>query len=262
MVEDPDTRRLVELGLTRYEASAYVALTRRGRASGAEVARLALLPRQRVYDVLEALTRRGLATVVPGRPALYVAAEPEQALGRLLDQRREHLERLERDVAETLTRLAPAYAAGREANDPLEFIEVLREPAAIAKRFAQLEASAEREILVFTKPPYALEPARNVAGLELLRRKVEARSVYERSIYDDEAHVGAVRDFVEAGEQARVVDELPLKLVLVDERVAMFTMEDPVAGERALTIMIVEHPSLARVLKIAFDAVWRSAADF
>ena len=51
-----------------------------------------------------------------------------------------------------------------------------------------------------------------------------------------------MRSFVAAGEQARVVDELPLKLVLIDERVALFTMEDPVAGTPELTIMIVEHP--------------------
>jgi hypothetical protein len=54
--------------------------------------------------------------------------------------------------------------------------------------------------------------------------------------------VEAVRRFVEVGEQARVVDHLPLKLVVIDERVALFTMEDPVSGAKDLTIMIVEHP--------------------
>lgn len=47
-VEAPDTQSLVDLGLTGYEASAYLPLTRRGQATGAEVARLAELPRQRV----------------------------------------------------------------------------------------------------------------------------------------------------------------------------------------------------------------------
>ncbi len=257
-----DTQRLVELGLTRYEASAYLALTRRGRATGAEVARLAALPRQRIYDVLDALVGRGLATVTPGRPARYVAVAPQEALGQLLDQRRAGLERLERDVADTVSRLTPAFEAGRVENDPLNFIEVLREPGAIAKRFAELEASTQREILVFTKAPYALDPANNVAGLELLKRNVEARSVYERAIRDDARHVEAVRTFIAAGEQARVVDELPLKLVLIDERVAMFTMENPVAGDPELTIMIVEHGSLARLLKLAFEAVWAKALPF
>jgi hypothetical protein len=39
-------------------------------------------------------------------------------------------------------------------------------------------------------------------------------------------------------------------------------MEDPVAGAPALTIMIVEHPALARLLKLSFERVWESAEDF
>ena len=93
-------------------------------------------------------------------------------------------------------------------------------------------------------------------------RRIAARSVYERSLYDDPAQAEVVRRFVAAGERARVVDELPLKLVLIDERLALFTMEDPVAGSAGLTIMIVEHTALARLLKLAFERVWESGEDF
>ena len=254
---DPDARTLVSLGLSGYEAAAYLALTRRGQAAGAEVARLAGLPRQRIYDVLDSLVGRGFATVQPGRPALYAPAEPAAALRRLVDERRAGLEALEREAADAVARLTPAYEAGRGAGEPLEFVEVLREPAAIARRFAELETAAEREILVFTKPPYAVEPEANVEGLRLLERKIEARSVYERSIYDHPAQVAAIERFVAAGEQARVVDRLPLKLVVIDERVALFTLEDP-----ALAIMVVRHSSLARLLKVAFEAVWAQAEAF
>lgn len=93
-------------------------------------------------------------------------------------------------------------------------------------------------------------------------RKIEARSVYGRSIYDRPADVAAIRAFIDAGEQARVVDELPIKLVLIDERVALFTLDDPIAGPPEVTIMIVEHPSLAQLLKIAFEAVWEAGSAF
>src|SRR4051812_614941 len=261
-IDDGIGRQLAELGLTGYEASAYVALTRRGEATASEVASIAELPRQRIYDVLEGLVAKGFATIKPGRPARYTAASPDEALWSAFDRRQQEIAQLERGIAETIERLTPAYRAGREADDPLRFIELLREPAAIAKRFTALEASAEREILVFTKQPYAVQPAENVEGLELLGRRIEARSVYERSIYGDPAHAEAVRSFIAAGEKARVVDELPLKLVVIDERVAMFTLEDPVAGSGGLTIMIVEHPAVSRLLKLAFEAVWASGAPF
>jgi hypothetical protein len=55
---------------------------------------------------------------------------------------------------------------------------------------------------------------------------------------------------------------LPLKLVIIDESTVMFGMEDPVAGESELTIMVVEHPQLASILKIAFDTVWEQGLSF
>ena len=253
---------LIDLGLSGYEASAYLALTRRSRATGAEVARLAGLPRQRIYDVLNGLVARGLASVEAGRPARYTAVAPDEAVGTLLAVQRARLAQLEQNAAEAVARLTPTYRDGRGEDNPLDYIEVLRDPTAIGGRFAELEAAAEHEILVFSKPPFAVEPADNIAGLELLERRIEARSVYERSVYDERSHVDAVRRFIAAGEQARVVDELPLKLVLIDERIALFTMEDPVAGAPALTIMIVEHPALARLLKLAFERVWESAEEF
>jgi len=260
--QPPETTLLQTLGLNRYEAGAYVALTRRGRATGAEVARLAGLPRQRIYDVLDGLVGRGLATVEPGRPAYYAAVDPDHAIALLVDAHRASLEEVERDAARAIALLAPSYRAGRAETDPLNYIEVLREPAAIAKRFGELQAGARSELLIFTKPPYAVEPSENTEGLDLLSRGVVARSVYERSVYDDDAVVGAVRQFVTLGERARVVDHLPLKLVIIDERVAVFTMEDPVAGATDLTIMIVEHPGFAGLLKLAFEHVWESGEEF
>ena len=90
----------------------------------------------------------------------------------------------------------------------------------------------------------------------------EARSVYEYSVFEDAAVTEGVRRFVEAGEMARFVPTLPLKLVIIDERIVMFGMEDPVAGKSDLTIVVVEHPSLAAILKIAFNAVWEQGLTF
>lgn len=251
----PTPDDLVQLGLTAYEAKAYLALIRRDLSTASEVARVGGLPRQRVYDVLGSLVEKGLASARPGSPARFSAAPPEVALERLLGERRHELARLEREAKRIVDELAPAYLAGQAHSNPLEYIEVLRDRAAIAKRFDELQAGAKREILVFTRPPYAIAPRANVEGLRLARR-VRSRSVYELSIFDDPPSLEAVRDFLAAGSEARFVPELPLKLVIIDEAIVMFGMEDPVAGTPDLTIVVVEHHSLAGLLKVAFDAVW------
>jgi len=131
----------------------------------------------------------------------------------------------------------------------------------ITERFNELQANVKREILVFTRPPYALPPAENVEGLRMLSEHT-AKGVYEFSLFDDAGDVDAVRRFIAAGEEARFVPELPLKLAIIDETIVMFGMQDPLAGRADLTIVVVEHPSLAHVLKLAFLAVWEQGLTF
>lgn len=253
--------QLTRLGLTSYEAKAYLTLIRRDSFTAAQVARQSGLPRQRIYDVLGSLVQKGLAAARPGNVVKYAATPPELAIELLLAAHRDELAQMERDAQLMVTDLKPAFEAGQEHTDPLEYIEVLRDKRAINERFAELQAAVKREILVFTKPPYATPPQENVEGLEVIQTH-EARSLYEFSVFDDPAVARGVQRFVEAGEQARFVPSLPLKLVIIDETIVMFGMEDPVAGSSELTIVVVEHQSLARVLKTAFDSVWDSGLSF
>jgi sugar-specific transcriptional regulator TrmB len=254
-------RTLSELGLTKYEARVYLALTRRGSSTAAETARVAGIPRQRIYDVLSSLVTRGLAATRPGQVTKYVATPPNDAIEALVSDHREQLERLERESRVLAETLSPAFDEGQVYEDPLEYIEVLRDRRAINQRFGELQAGIEKEILVFTKPPYATPPEENVEGLEVTQSHA-VYSVYELSIFDDPQNVAGVRRFVEAGERARFVEELPLKLVIIDERIVLFGMEDPVAAGADLTMLVVEHPSLAQVLKIAFMHVWEEGRTF
>jgi HTH-type transcriptional regulator, sugar sensing transcriptional regulator len=253
--------RLVRLGLTTYEARAYVSLVRRDSFTAAQVSRQSGLPRQRIYDVLSSLVGKGLASTRPGSVVKYAAIDPEAAIERLVAARREAMAEIERDAAALIATLGPEFAAGQAHSDPLEYIEVLRDRGAINERFAELQAGVKREILVFTKPPYATPPQENVEGIEVTRSHV-ARSVYEFSVFDDPETTEGVRRFIEAGEEARFVEQVPLKLVIIDEAIVMFGMQDPVGGRSELTIMVVEHPSLASTLKLAFGSVWDDGLTF
>jgi sugar-specific transcriptional regulator TrmB len=251
----------MSLGLTSYEAKAYLALLRRDSSSAADVARIGAIPRQRIYDVVASLVEKGLASQHPGSPAKYTPVSPKFAIERLLSNRREELAELEQEGRAMIQALSGMFADGRKHTDPLEYIEVLRDSRAINERFRELQEGIEREILVFTKPPYATPAQENVQGLGVASMH-EARSVYELSAFDDPEFSEGVRRFVQVGEEARFVAHLPLKLVIIDEKIVMFGMEDPVAGSSELTMVVVEHPALANLLKIAFNAVWEQGLTF
>jgi sugar-specific transcriptional regulator TrmB len=253
--------QLTRLGLTSYEAKAYLSLIKRDSYTAAQVARQAALPRQRIYDVLGTLVQKGLAVARPGNVVKYAATPPEVAINLLIQSHRQQLNEMERGARSMVETLQPSFEAGQAHTDPLEYIEVLRDRRAINERFAELQSSVKREILVFTKPPYATPPQENVEGLAVTLTH-EARSIYEFGVFDDPAVSEGVRRFLEAGEEMRFVPELPLKLVIIDETIVMFGMADPVAGSADLTIVVVEHSSLARVLKTAFDAIWASGLTF
>src|SRR3954453_13707594 len=201
MADRPEVvAHLTRLGLTTYEAKAYLALIRRDSYTAAQVSRQAGLPRQRIYDVLGSLVEKGLASARPGEVVKYAATPPQLAIGRLIESHRTDLQSLERDALEMVAGMTPAYEAGRGQTDPLEYIEVLRDDRAINERFSQLQANVKREILVFTQPPYAMPPQENVEGLQVSREH-KARAMYEFSAFDDPSFIRGVQSFIEAGEE-------------------------------------------------------------
>jgi predicted DNA-binding transcriptional regulator len=252
---------LVELGLTRYEARAYLTLIQRESYSASELATEAGIPRQRVYDVLNSLVCRGLARDWPGPVTRYAATDPEAAMERLLGVQRQALAGLESKSAELADLLRGTWESGRAETAPLDYVEVLRDPGLLGARFVDLQRDAQRELLTFVKAPYAIPS--NPAGLEATRRIVAAggdvRCVYEANVLDHPEVLAETLHFLQAGEGARITDQLPMKLCLADGHRALFSLTDPIAGRLTSTNILVEHPSLTSTLRTAFEAIWASS---
>jgi HTH-type transcriptional regulator, sugar sensing transcriptional regulator len=260
--EDGPVNDLVALGLARYEARVYLALVRRESYTAAEVAREADVPRQRVYDVLDTLVRRRLATARPGRVATFSAVAPELAVARLMALQREALERLDRVSSALTATLVPVWNDGRTQTDRLDYIEILRDPKSIAEAFTDIQNQAKSELLTFCKPPF-VAPMVNTPGIKVVRRLRRSggsvRAIYTHEALDDHAVLENVRRFGAAGEESRFAAELPLKLVIADANLVLCDMPDPVAGTGATTALYIEHAALAACLRLAFLTVWEHA---
>ncbi|HKT02739.1 MAG TPA: helix-turn-helix domain-containing protein [Rugosimonospora sp.] len=261
--EDGRVQSMIRLGLTMYEARAYLALIKRDEYAAAQLASAAGIPRQRIYDVLDGLVRRQLATTRPGRVTSYRAVAPTQAVGLLLDEQRETLsqqEQLAHHLAESLT---PTWSQGRDHTDPIDYIEVLRDPRTITSRFTTIQRNARYEVLCFAKPPFISLPSASAETLRMIRRLTRSggcvRSVYTCDALDDPTTLDSLLNFANAGEGIRVTDELPLKLVIADQARVLFGMTDPVADADSTTALVIEHPALAITLREAFTTIWDKA---
>lgn len=255
---------LVELGMTRYEAKAYLTLIQRESYAASELANEAGIPRQRIYDVLNSLVSRGLARDWPGPVTRYAATDPQAAIERLLAVQRQALTGLENQSADLAAGLRDTWVIGRNETAPLDYVEVLRDPGLLGARFLDLQREAEHELLTFSKSPYAMPS--NPVGLAATRRIVQAggdvRCIYEPSILDNPDVVAETLQFIQAGEGARVASEVPMKLCLADGHRALFSLTDPIAGGLTSTNILVEHPSLTSSLRCAFEAIWAVSEPF
>lgn len=94
---------LGKVGLTQYEARAYVALVARGLGDAATIAQASGIPRTSAYKVLESLTEKSYAKPTGGKPILFRPTPPQdvaETLKGAIQEVFEQLAELHRAVAE------------------------------------------------------------------------------------------------------------------------------------------------------------------
>ncbi|MGW0781000.1 helix-turn-helix transcriptional regulator [Streptomyces sp. NPDC002913] len=206
-----------------------------------------------VARTLASLVERGLASA--GRSddgtVLYRAASPVLALGSLLESRRAALRQVESFVGDLTERhrSAQAHASGVP-------VEVLTGPAAIRRRLLTMQRQAVSEVctLVPTRhAPAVLSYEDNFAeaDAELMRRGVTVRSVVEREGMEHPDTAAVLASCVALGQHISVTEKLPIKLVIVDRRVALLPLNPE--RETEPVALVVHRTGLLTALCSLFD---------
>jgi sugar-specific transcriptional regulator TrmB len=73
-------KALETLGLTEYEAKAYISLVEKGTSTAGDLSALSEIPHSKIYEVLMRLEKRNLVETQKGRPILFKAVKPSTAL--------------------------------------------------------------------------------------------------------------------------------------------------------------------------------------
>ena len=79
---DENIEILKGLGLTMYEAQAYITLTSSISSTASEIAEKSEIPRSKIYDVLKRLAEKNYIEIEDGRPQLYNIKSPVEVLTR------------------------------------------------------------------------------------------------------------------------------------------------------------------------------------
>src|SRR3989338_5308500 len=76
-----------ELGLTEYQAKAFIALVKFGTLPAERIGRLGKIPLPRIYDTLEDLQKKGLVMISRGRPKMYKLVDPKISLKNFIKEK-------------------------------------------------------------------------------------------------------------------------------------------------------------------------------
>lgn len=110
------------------------------------------------------------------------------------------------------------------------------------------------------RPPALLQRPLNPNSEELQRLSdgVPCRAIYSQAALDIPCRWAGIEASITAGEQARVLSDLPAKLVLYDEATAMLSMQSDPVG-RPISVIIVHRSALLDALSALFEAQWQHA---
>ena len=102
---DENISTLKGIGLTMYEAQAYVTLTSLIQATADEVSKSSGIPRSKIYDVLKKLSEKDFIEIEDGRPLTYVVKSPVEVLSH-------EKEKIDSQIEDVIVRLTNIYENG------------------------------------------------------------------------------------------------------------------------------------------------------
>ncbi|MET9647490.1 LuxR C-terminal-related transcriptional regulator [Streptomyces syringium] len=159
------------------------------------------------------------------------------------------------------TELERLYRFARRDAGHYGALEVVEDPARVLAVSRQIQQSARHQIRVIDVPPYSgtsdFYLAQEVLQRERMAAGVVYRSIYHGSAFDDPIAWPNMARMIEAGEQARTLDDPPMKLAIGDNDLAVVTLA---ADDHPGVVSLLIRPSgLFQALSNVFESLWRLA---
>jgi HTH-type transcriptional regulator, sugar sensing transcriptional regulator len=222
--------QLIDLGLTSYEAKAYVALASLGPSEPKKVAEDARIPYPSAYTALKALLLKGWVDLVIRKPLTYRAKKPADVKSRVSSR-----------LDETFKELQKVYRT--EPTEEAELVYTLRgSDKVLAKVYEMLRGA--KESLVIVAPTIGLEDAKI---MELMADAVQ-RGVRARAICDQGAE-----GLLPPGVDIRMGSQVAFDL-LVDDKVALIGLPDHSACGW------IDSPAVASHFKQFLELLWNTSS--
>lgn len=196
------------------------------------------------------------------------AVAPSTALTLLLSRRQQELIDTHQRVIHGWTALEELLKADQQSKREQviggdQTIEVLHDRTAILALSADLYLSAQQDMsATLTGVPLGAHQVLTPPKSSLFGG-ARFRTLYDGAYASSPAGAKIIEQSRQGGEEARVRAELPSKMVLVDRRIAMIALADPVGGTPDTGVrsaVVVRSPQLLTMLYEWFNQIWDDPA--
>jgi len=137
-------RKLMDHGLTEYQARVYLALLDMGTATASQIPPLSKVPRTRIYATMQQLHEKGLVQILPETPLRYKAVPFDAYLRVLADDLRGRAKRIDAGLAA----LAQEFSIGvQQEPESRGRFEAIYGRKNVRERLLKMYDSAAREVI-------------------------------------------------------------------------------------------------------------------
>ncbi|MER5363339.1 LuxR family transcriptional regulator [Streptomyces sp. NPDC002785] len=245
------------LGIDHAAGQVYLALLELAPAPLSAIAAAAGLDGAELATAYGALVEAGLASAAEEGGDVVAPVPPTAGLEILARHRVAEVEESRITVGGAFESFRRQRLAAYNAN----LVEVVTGDA-IGPRIRHAWASARDQIRQFESPPYFPLASATDDALATLARGVTQRVVYSRESLEHPGHLKeGIEPCIKAGEQARVLPSVPVKLVIIDEAYALVSLSIKEADVHN-TMLVVQPCGLLSALMALFEQSWQNALPF
>ncbi|OWA19285.1 helix-turn-helix transcriptional regulator [Streptomyces sp. CS227] len=219
------------------------------------------LSEERLRQALDQLSELALVRPAADRPAGFRAVNPEVGIQGVIARQQERVtaeqQRIEQ-LRSAAAQLSAEFATARlskqaEGVERLEGIEEIRERIAVLVRDVASE--------VMTLAPGGGQSEASMATAKpqdraLLERGVVMRTLYLDSVRNSPATVAYAKWLAELDSQVRTTPSLPVRLMILDRRVAIVPVDE---GDSSAGALVLSGSGTVTALCALFESIWDSA---
>jgi DNA-binding CsgD family transcriptional regulator len=213
--------------------------------------------------LVDAMTDWGMAHVQPNssaQPAWLQPASPDLALRAVLAGCQNRLVSRQELLLAGHQRLAEAQARfGVRGDDsfPPHLVSLISDRAEISGLSASLMNTAYQDWMTLENLCTEMPLTEDFASppLPAFGGRVRCRSIYEAAAMEDPVARQIIATCVEAGEEARLLQQIPMKMKLADQATAML----PLAPAGTTGALLIKAPVVVAALREYFELLWERA---